>query len=268
MRSFVVLAVLLTLVACSSPKIDTSTDEAMQASVKKVREALPEADRDKFDKAMQTVALNQVDFGKLFGGKPDAVESAAKDMKAALHGKTGAEVIAMAGKIEEAERQRRRAAALKEIGELVKERDDAARSRGELAKFEVQRARFSKSKDYFGIPEPQILLRVKNGTAHPISRAYFRGKLTSPGRSVPWLEDEFNYSIRGGLEPGEEATWTLAPNMFSDWGRVEAPADAGLEVTVLQLDGPDEKPLFSTKDFTPEDAERLAALQREYGGAK
>jgi hypothetical protein len=265
MQRFVLAAVVLALVACSSPKIDTSTDEAMQASVKKVREALPEADREKFDQAMRTVALEQVDFGTLFSGTTDAAQNAAKDMKAALDGKTGPEVIAMAAKIEEAERQKRREAAMKEIGELVKERDAAAKSRAELAKFEVLRARFSKPKNYFGMPEPQILLRVKNGTAQPISRAYFHGKLTSPGRSVPWVEDDFNYTISGGLEPGEEAEWTLAPNMFSDWGSADAPADAGLEVTVVRLDGPAQQPLFSTREFTPEDAERLAALQREYG---
>ena len=25
----------------------------------------------------------------------------------------------------------------------------------------------------------------------------------SPGRSVPWLKEDFNYTIPGGLEPGE-----------------------------------------------------------------
>jgi hypothetical protein len=113
--------------------------------------------------------------------------------------------------------------------------------------------------------EPRIELRVKNNTGKAISHAYFAGTLSSPGREVPWLKEDFNYAIAGGLEPGEETTWQLSPNSFSPWGVVDAPKDAGLQVTVTRLDGADGKPLFPTREFTEQDAARLAALQKEYG---
>jgi len=81
-------------------------------------------------------------------------------------------------------------------------------------------------------------LTVRNGTGHPISRAYSRAHTLQPGRSIPWYKDQFNHEISGGLEAGEEASWRLAPNMFSGWGRVTAPSDALFTVEVVKLDGP------------------------------
>ena len=113
--------------------------------------------------------------------------------------------------------------------------------------------------------QPIIELTVKNGTSEAVSRAYFEGTLASPKRSVPWHKDTFNYGISGGLEPGEEASWSLAPNMFSDWGKIDAPKDAVFTVTVEQLDGPDGEPIYSTRAFSEHDQERLDELKKEYG---
>lgn len=238
----------------------------MKASVDEVRGSLPEKQRAEFDNALQVVATSEIDFGDLFasGEMPDTA-AMANDMRAALQGKTGREVIATADRIVQAQKAKERERALQEIAELHKERSAAAAARGELAKFEVLRSRFYTERDYFGMKEPRITLRVRNGTGRAVSRAYFVGTVQSPGRSVPWLKEEFNYSVPGGLEPGEEATWQLAPYQFSEWGSVDAPADAGLVVAVTRLDGPDGEPLFSTLGFTEEDAARLVALQREYG---
>ena len=97
-----------------------------------------------------------------------------------------------------------------------------------------------------------------------LSRAYFTGTLASPNRSVPWIKDDFNYEISGGLEPGEEVTWYLAPNMFSDWGKVDAPKDAVFTVEVTQLDGPDEEEMYSVNNFGEDEQERLEELLADY----
>src|SRR5690606_7385032 len=104
----------------------------------------------------------------------------------------------------------------------------------------------------------------KNGTEHAVARAYFEGTIATPGRSVPWLTETFNYSIPGGLESGEEANWALAPNMFSEWGTVDAPDDAVFTVTVYRLDGADGEPLLTTDGFSERNAKRLAELQEKY----
>jgi hypothetical protein len=106
---------------------------------------------------------------------------------------------------------------------------------------------------------------VRNGTDKAVARAYFEGTIASPDRSVPWHKDTFNYSISGGLEPGEQATWNLAPNMFSDWGKIDAPSDAVFTVTVERLDGADGEPIYSTTEFGEYERERLEQLKKEYG---
>ena len=53
--------------------------------------------------------------------------------------------------------------------------------------------------------------------------------------------------------------------MFSDWGKVDAPADAIFTVTVEQLDGADGEPIYSTRELSERDLERLNELKKKYG---
>ena len=121
-------------------------------------------------------------------------------------------------------------------------------ARGQLAQFEVVKAKYSKRNLGWGMVEPLIDITVKNGTPTPVSRAYFHGVVKSPERSIPWIEEDFNYQIAGGLEPGEEARWKLSPNMFSEWGTVDVPKEAEFTVTVVGLDGANDEELFSVRD--------------------
>ncbi len=155
---------------------------------------------------------------------------------------------------------------MNEIKELEVKRQETLKAKEELKKFKVLRSRFYKrDQEYSSYDQPIIDLTVVNSTDKAVSRAYFEGTIASPDRSVPWHKDTFNYQISGGLEPGEEASWSLAPNMFSDWGKVKAPSDAIFTVTVEQLDGADGKPLYSTMNFTEYDKKRLAELKKKYG---
>ena len=113
----------------------------------------------------------------------------------------------------------------------------------EMTKFRIIKSRFYLQKGTLS-DDPIIELSVKNETDHPISRAYFEGTLLTPGRSVPWVKDEFNYEIAGGLEPGESANWRLLPNRFGEWGRAPNRSDMVLTVKVRRLDGPNGEKLF------------------------
>lgn len=264
----VAVLLMLALYGCADPKVDTSSDEKMKTSIEKVRQSLPQEKRADFDRALQLLALNQIDLSNLFATGSTGADLTAAKMKDAINGKTGPEIIAEAQKIEAQRKEQERVQALTEIKELEDKKVKAAEARTHLAKFEVVRSRFYKQKRDFLGAEPIIELTVRNGTGQAVSRAYFVGTLASPNRSVPWLKDEFNYSISGGMEPGEEAHWKLSPNMFSNWGKVDAPADAIFTVTVEQVDGADGKPLFSVREFSERDAERLEKLKKEYGVAK
>ncbi|MDY0301431.1 MAG: hypothetical protein RBQ99_07600 [Trichlorobacter sp.] len=265
-RIFWVAVVLLTLsmVGCSKPTIDASSDESMQSSVQKVRKRLSDAKQAEFDEAIQILAFSQIDLAAIIAGGASSVSVEAK-MKGALNGKTAEEVIAQAAQVKAEHQAREREQALAEIQELEKKRIDAEKSREELRKFVVLRSRFHVEEERFMGKQPIIEITVKNGTNSPVSRAYFNGVIASPNRSIPWIKEDFNYSIKGGLEPGEEASWRLAPNMFSDWGSVNAPSDAVFTVTVEQLDGSDGESLFSTRDFDEGDAKRLEELKSKYG---
>ncbi len=260
------LALIVVLIAgCSDPKIDASSDESMKASVQKVRESLPESKRGDFDEAMKVLAFSKIDMKDLFTQGATGVGNLEGKVKESLSGKTGEQVIAEAARIQAERKERERQQALEEIRELETKRAKSESARDELKKFQVIRSRFYLRKQEFMGKQPIIELTVKNGTEQAVSRAYFEGTIASPDRSVPWHKDTFNYSISGGLEPGEEATWNLAPNMFSDLGKVDAPEEAIFTVTVEQLDGADGEPIYSTRELSERDLERLNELKKKYG---
>ena len=300
-----VLLLIIILTGCDKivpePTIDTTSDESMKKSSQVVRESLPENEREEFDEALQLLVFSQIDLKDLFVEDVLGSGNLESKIKGSLHGKTALQVISKAARIrierEARERQqaldeikeleqkeaRERQQALDEIKELeqkeaserqqaldeIKELEQKEASeedaREQLKKFKVVRSRFYLEDQPYSGKQPIIEITVKNGTDVAVSRAYFEGTLASPNRSVPWHKDSFNYSISGGLEPGEKQSWHLAPNMFSDWGKVDAPADAIFTVTVENIDGPDGKALYSTRGFTERDKDRLAELKEKYG---
>lgn len=254
------LAIVVVLIAgCSDPKIDASSDESMKTSVQKVRKSLPESKRSDFDEAMKVLAFRNIDMKDLFTQGAAGVGNL--EGKESLNGKTGEQVIAEAARIQAERKERERPQALEEIRELETKRAKSESARDELKKFQVIRSRLHLREQ----KQPIIVLTVKNGTGQAVSRAYFEATIASPDRSVPWHKGTFNYSISGGLEPGEEATWNFAPNMFSDWGKVDVPRDAVLTVTAEKLDGADGETIYSTREFNERDLERLNELKKKYG---
>ncbi|MEK8080704.1 DUF6694 family lipoprotein [Pseudomonas sp. XK-1] len=257
-----VTAILLT--GCGDPRLDGTSEEAMKSSVAKISAKLDETKKASFEEALQVVAFSKMDIGSVLSGKKTA-EGMAGDMMVSLNGKTADEVIAQANVIKAERAAREKAQALEEIAELESKMANAEVAKAELAKFVVSRSRFSlRDKEYSYRKEPIIELTVHNGTAHPISRAYFIGTIASPGRSIPWLVETFNYSISGGLEPNEGAEWALAPSMFGEWGKVDAPADAIFTVEVVRLDGAGEEALFDATGLSEHKQQRLAKLKAQY----
>lgn len=253
------------LAACDKPKIDSSTDDAMKSSIAKVRESLPENKRDEFDSALKVVAFSNINMADLMRASSDTdKEDISKKMRAPLAGKTGEEVISYAQQVTAERELKQKEQAIQEIKELEQKKADSEKAKEELKKFQVLSSRFALEPEEYGQPQPVIRLVVKNNTDKAISRVFFLGVIASDGRSVPWLEKEFNYEISGGLEPNEEATWALAPNKFSEWGKVDAPADAIFTVTVTRINGADKEPLFDASGFTEQDSARLEDLKKKY----
>ena len=260
--------ILAAIVGCDKllpePTIDTSTDESRRQSSQKVRESLPEAERAEFDEAIQLLAFSKINLKDIFTEGAAGAGNLENKMKESLNGKTASEIIAEAERIKIEREARQRQQALDEIKELELMKSNAESSKEKLKNFIVIRSRFFQEEQQYRGKQPIIAITVKNGTNEAVSRAYFEGVLASPRRSVPWHKDTFNYSISGGLEPGEEQSWRLAPNMFSDWGQIEVPSDAVFTVTVERIDGADGSALYSTTEFTERDRKRLEELKEKY----
>jgi hypothetical protein len=265
MKKTIVFLTLIALIFTScAKKIDGTSEEALKTSIEKIKESLNEKSKKDFEESLQLIMLNGLDFGNLLS--ENGVNESITDIKSKLNGMTVDEVISEGNRIKTEIEFKKKQQAKEEIIELYEQKEKSDKDKLELAKFEVKRSRYYKRKSgtYYITEDPIIELTVYNGTKYPVSRAYFTGTLSSPKRSIPWLKEDFNYQISGGLEPGEEAAWRLAPNSFSEWGTVDAPKDAILTVEVKKLDGADEETLFASDNFDEDDQERLDELLKSY----
>ncbi|EKB5404220.1 hypothetical protein OOP60_004669 [Salmonella enterica] len=270
MKKFLAISALaMVLVGCDQPIIDTTSDASIKESIAKVRESLPENKKTDFDNAIKVTVFSNIDFADLMksglSGNQDEIN---KKILEPLSGKTGDEVISYANQVVADREMKQKEQALQEIKELEERKDEATKAVEELKKFEVIKSRFSMEKESYGRDQPIITLVVKNNTNKPVARAYFHGVIASKERAVPWLEKDFNYEISGGIEPGEQVEWNLAPNKFSEWGKVDAPSDAILTVTVVRLDGADNKPIFDATTFSAKDQDRLEKLKKDFDNFK
>lgn len=256
------------LAACSraEPTLDTTDKQTLERSLAAMAEGLTEAQKEELGKAV---------FARLLAAA--FKERDADAARRTLHGLTAAQLLAgesvaapgspaaaaAAAQREVQQRAERAAKLATDIDALVAKQTAAAQAKERLAQFRVLASTFAFEESDFD-RSPTIELRVRNDTAHAIARAYFDATLATPGRAVPWVDTRFNYEIPGGLEPGEEATWRLAPNRFDDWGR--APADRDdmvLAVAPYRVDGADGKALFDARQFDADDDKRLRALRAE-----
>jgi hypothetical protein len=253
-RTITLLVFIALLTTSCSPKIDTSSKNKMVSSIEKVRQSLPENKRAEFDASLQM--LFYIQMSEYFLGEPDALSNSQLN----IDGKTGLEIITLANNLEKQEQEQKRKRVMQEIKELENKKVSAEKEKTELAKFKLVSSRFYKQKKYYK-EELIIEFTMKNETNHPISGGYFIGTLASPNRSVPWLKELFNYSISGGLEPGEEITLRLVPRYSSELNTINISQDAVFTIEVRQLDGVKNKPLFSACKFTGEDEKKLRELK-------
>ncbi|SPJ32828.1 DUF6694 family lipoprotein [Kushneria phyllosphaerae] len=253
------------LAACGEKKIDGSSQEAAKASIQDIRESLPGDEKEKFSNAIKVIYLSKFDGLNLMEIANVNSDELLNKTSNELDGLTADEVITKADSYVVKRREKEKEQALTDIKNLEEKKKRAQEADNEIKRFEVVSSSFRKIEEKYSYRErPIIDLKVSNGTESAISRVYFRGTLASPGRSIPWVRDTFNYQIAGGLEPGESASWSLAPNQFSNWGETEVPSDAVLTVEVLKLDGPDGKALWDASGLNESEEEKLEALKAKY----
>lgn len=257
----------LLFAACGGePELDASSSEKLETSLEEVRQSLPTDRREDFDSAYQVVALggqNLFSFGTEMLATATEGELPA-GVKKRLDGKTASDIFRMANSTRLKEVKEEVASLEEKIANLLAEKKRAAEAHDNLEQFQVLRSRFYKRENALGMEEPILDLTVKNETDTAISRAFFTGTIKSPDRAVPWLDSKsFNYEIPGGVEPGERVRWQLKPNMFSEWGDVEAPEDAEFTVQVVELRGPEGESLWSSRGFGDEEQSELDSMRTQ-----
>lgn len=260
------LATLLFLIACNDSRIDASSDDKLEASIEEIASSLNDAEKKEFQDALMFIALQKIDFSGLMSRDLDSEEIVSNylnQIKNEIDGKTAADVIAHADKLRDDLSERQKKQALNEIAELEEKSLQAKLAKEELSKFEVIRSRFYKEKDFIG-DRPIIEITVRNNSPYAISRIFFKGTYATPNRQVPWLVDDFNYRISGGLEPNEEQSWQLAPNMYGEWGRLDERSDAILSLEVIRVDGPEGDLLLSAQGLSSYEESRLQELRNTY----
>lgn len=262
-KVFISFIILILLSGCGDKKIDSSSDERLKKSMDAVKTSLDEEKKKEFEEAIQAIAFSETGDTFEVASKQDA---ALRKIKDKLNGKTAAEIIAEGEKLIIERKKKEHEEVINEINEVkikISELDQkqakAEQDKESLKQFKVLRSLFYWSKSVY-VESPVIELTVRNDTKYPVSRAYFHGVLSTPGRSVPWIQDSFDHTISGGLEPGEEATWKLEPDMLSEWGN--APRDRNdmvLTVSVTRIDGLDEKAIFDC-EFSEQEQKTLKEL--------
>ena len=242
-------------------KIDGSTEETYKESLESLKKSLSPEEVVKLEEALKNIAFQNIES---FADLSD-VDRILEDAREKLDGMTYEEIVDEGKRVQEIIDERNKEQARLEIEELYAKKENSTKDSIQLAKFKIEKSRFYKRKSgiYYITYDPIIDITVFNGTEEAISRAYFKGVLKSPERTIPWIVEEFNYQIPGGLEPNEKVNWKLEPNILSNLGEVDAPGDAVFTVTVTKLDGADGETLFSI-DFDDNDKERLEELLKGY----
>lgn len=256
------------VIGCGSPRIDTSSDEKMKASIEEIKKSLSDEKRKDFEDALKVVYFSKVNFDLksiMALGSQETANNMMSEAKALLNNKTADEVISEAKKIKEKIFEEEKKKALEEINALEEKKEQAQKSAEELKKVQLVSGSFnSEDAGYKGYKQVTLTLNVKNNTEKAISRIYAIGTIKSEGREVPWIRESFNYTIDGGIEPGETKEVSLQPNMFSSWGTVNITENANLNIEFVRIDGAEGIILATTQDFTQKDNQRLEDLKAKY----
>lgn len=242
-------------VGCGSKKIDTSSVEAAKGSMEAAKQSMTPEKKAEFDAAVATLMMDGVNL--FSGASPDEMQKSAMSK---LDGKSPDEIIAAAKAVRKSRSAEQAKMVIQQIKDLEVKRSNAVAAKAVVSGFKVNKSAFYFSKEQFSTG-PVVELNVKNETKFAVSEVHFKGVLATPGRSIPWVNATFSYSIPGGLEPGESAEWKLSPNQFGEWG--QAPRDRNdmvLTVEVEKLVGPDEA-VIADAMFNPDDEKNISELK-------
>ncbi len=278
------------LAGCGDPRVDASSDEALEKSLEKVRLSLPPEEQKQFEDAVASLAMSDFDLRSFASG--DAAGRLRRGFKANLHGKTAAEIIEAAAIVdaerkaeaekaralreaEEAERkaEAEKARALREAEEAerkaeaekaraLREAEEAERKAAKkaeeervselLRRLDVVDAKYTFEKGWSD-GSHVISVTLRNGLDVAVAGFTATGTISTPDRQVPWVKDKiFGEDVAGGIEPGETRSFTLKYYESAWAGAPRERADAVLSVRIIRIELADGSSIpMAAKGFWP-----------------
>jgi hypothetical protein len=260
-------AILLT--GCGKSTIDGSSDEAFKESIIKVRNALPDNRRDDYDMALGSIAWYGADsFTAAAFGK----DIMAAQLRSRLDGMTGEQILAKAASLQEQDEVKSEEGipsvkiAKMQINVLEQKKRKDVEAVRNLAKISIRSVVLAQELHEFLGNLTILTITARNGTSVPVTAVYMTARITSEGRSVPWLVAEIGQKIPGGIEPGEEKTWEQSYDR-GDWHSLDLKPDMHADLIVTSLNGPNDS-VIAKHCFSAGDEEALQRLHAGLGDEK
>ena len=157
-----------------------------------------------------------------------------------------------------------------EVAKLETRKNEIESKKAILEKFVPSNERFYWSKSSF-IEQSVIELDVTNNAEFAVSRVYCRGVVVTPSRAVPWIDEDFNFSVPGGIEPSETRSFSLNPVGY-EWDNKEVKKrdDTVFTVTIVNIEDAKGEKILSYEDQRIEEKlgelkEQLAKLKAKHG---
>ncbi|MFK7959863.1 MAG: hypothetical protein AB8G96_04990 [Phycisphaerales bacterium] len=153
-------------------------------------------------------------------------QEAARRRRGRIHGMSADQIIAEAERVRES---RAIAAEANRVSELARARAEAftkvaalrgrldADAQARLGDFAIERVRFVGTNAGLISGSRDIQLDVRNHLDQPIAAVRLQLLLVGPGRAVPWIDRTIRYTIPGGIEAGESATWRVRTSATDGW---------------------------------------------------
>ncbi|MFA5589792.1 MAG: DUF6694 family lipoprotein [Lysobacteraceae bacterium] len=238
MRKVWALALTGLLAACGTPRIDTSSNGALQESIQEVSRSLSGEDRDAFDELV-ALARRESSAPDFLTGKPTPMTT----LMQPVHGMTGKEMLAF---------WRGQDAVAKE--EAAHQQTDALDALESINRSIVLA-------DPVFLTATTMRATISNNLTVTLAEIDFVYQVRTRGRAMAWQEGDGFFSIDGGLEPGETRELVALPlglrlpqTNFALAGKaVDEHPGAQVILTITGAKGADKKPILSGFAFLPSD---------------
>lgn len=225
-RLAVVASLAVVTLACGPATLETSSVEALASSLEAIRAQIDLEERDRLDEALRY----------LVGDTAISISGAASpnaELVLALHRPLSG--LTAEGIIAEARRRR-----LEEVRSAVRELEAAKATsfgaRAQLEQFKLEKSRvYKRNRDF--LEWPVIEFKAENDTGRVIWLIHFRAALMRPGVEEPWLIEEFDHAILGGLASGERDLWRIEPEQQEWVTLIDPHPDLTFTLEIMRLEG-------------------------------